>query len=40
MWGKSYTETININDGYVSAPDLPGLGLELNKKELEKYRVL
>ena len=40
MWGKSYTETININDGYVSAPDLPGLGLELNKKELEKYRIL
>ena len=31
---------ININDGYVSAPDPPGLGLELNKKELDKYRVL
>ena len=41
MWGKTYLETLRINDdGTVSPPEVPGLGTDPNLKELEKYRVL
>ena len=40
MWGKCFTETIKLKDGYVSVPQSPGLGVELNTKELEKFRVV
>ena len=39
MHGKIYTETLRIKDGYVYAPDRPGLGIELNYDALKKYRV-
>jgi L-alanine-DL-glutamate epimerase-like enolase superfamily enzyme len=39
MHGKIYTETVQIKDGNVYAPDRPGLGLELNRKALNEFRV-
>ncbi len=40
MWAHMFTETLQVDkDGYVRAPDRPGLGVELNRKALEKYRV-
>lgn len=39
MHGNIYTEQLPIRDGYVYAPDRPGLGMELNRKALEPYRV-
>jgi D-arabinonate dehydratase len=39
MHGKIYTETVQIKDGNVYAPDRPGLGLELNRKALKEFRV-
>ena len=39
MHGKIYTEPLLIEDGYVYAPDRPGLGIELNREALAEYRV-
>ena len=39
MHGKIYTEPLLIQDGYVYAPDRPGLGIELNREALAAYRV-
>ena len=30
---------ISINKGYLKIPEIPGLGIELNKKEVAKYLV-
>jgi L-alanine-DL-glutamate epimerase-like enolase superfamily enzyme len=41
MWGKMFKETLRINDdGTVSPPDAPGLGVDPNYAELERFRVL
>jgi L-alanine-DL-glutamate epimerase-like enolase superfamily enzyme len=40
MWGKVHAHTIGINDdGTVSPPDVPGIGLEPNEQALEPYRI-
>ena len=40
MHGKVYHHTLGINDdGTVSPPDVPGIGVDPNYAELEKYRV-
>lgn len=40
MWGKVYTTTLRLNeDGTVSPPEAPGLGIEPNYRELEPYRI-
>ena len=39
MHGNMYKDTLAIKDGYVYAPDRPGLGLELNYEALEPHRV-
>jgi L-alanine-DL-glutamate epimerase-like enolase superfamily enzyme len=40
MWGKMYHTTITINDdGTVSPPDVPGIGVDPNYEVLEPFRV-
>ncbi|MCH7594134.1 MAG: mandelate racemase/muconate lactonizing enzyme family protein, partial [Chloroflexi bacterium] len=39
MHGNVFKHTLKIEDGYVYAPDRPGLGIELNGEFLSKYRV-
>ncbi len=40
MWGKVYHHTLGLNDdGTVSPPDVPGIGIEPNYETLEPYRV-
>ncbi|HZQ98058.1 MAG TPA: mandelate racemase/muconate lactonizing enzyme family protein, partial [Chloroflexota bacterium] len=40
MWGKMYHHTLGINDdGTVSPPNVPGIGVDPNYAELEKWRV-
>ena len=40
MHGKIYHHTLGINDdGTVSPPEVPGIGVDPNYAELEKYRV-
>ncbi len=31
---------VRMKDGYIQVPEAPGLGVEVNEKEVEKYRVL
>jgi L-alanine-DL-glutamate epimerase-like enolase superfamily enzyme len=40
MWGKMYHHTLRLNDdGTVSPPDVPGIGIDPNYEALEPYRV-
>lgn len=40
MWGKVYHHTLRLNDdGTVSPPDVPGIGIEPNYEALAPYRV-
>ncbi len=40
MWGKIYKETLVLNDdGTVSPPEVPGIGIEPSYETLESYRV-
>jgi D-arabinonate dehydratase len=39
MHGKIYRDTLTIKDGYVYAPDRPGIGFELNTEALAKFRT-
>jgi L-alanine-DL-glutamate epimerase-like enolase superfamily enzyme len=39
MWGKAFKETLEVEDGHVSPPDRPGIGIELNDEALAPYRV-
>lgn len=40
MWGKMYRETLKLNDdGTVSPPSVPGIGVEPNYEELAPYRI-
>jgi len=40
MWRKMYRQTLLLNDdGTLSPPDRPGLGVEINEAELAPYRV-
>ncbi len=40
MWGQIYTETLQLNDdGTVSPPDTPGIGVSPNYDALVPYRV-
>jgi len=40
MWGKIYHNTLTLNeDGTVSPPDVPGIGVDPNYAVLEPYRV-
>jgi L-alanine-DL-glutamate epimerase-like enolase superfamily enzyme len=40
MWGKVYNETLTLNDdGSVSPPEVPGIGIEPRYETLDPYRV-
>ena len=40
MWGKVYHHTLRLNDdGTVSPPNVPGIGIEPNYEMLAPYRV-
>ncbi|MEE2752725.1 MAG: mandelate racemase/muconate lactonizing enzyme family protein [Candidatus Latescibacterota bacterium] len=40
MWGKVYNETLTLNDdGTVSPPEVPGIGIEPRYETLEPFRV-
>jgi L-alanine-DL-glutamate epimerase-like enolase superfamily enzyme len=40
MWGKMYHHTLRLNDdGTVSPPEAPGIGIDPNYQALEPYRV-
>jgi len=40
MWGKIYKETLRLNDdGTVSPPETPGIGVDPNYEVLEPFRV-
>ena len=40
MWGKVYHETLRLNDdGTVSPPNVPGIGIDPNYEALAPYRV-
>jgi D-arabinonate dehydratase len=39
MHGKIYKDTLTIKDGYVYAPDRPGLGIDLNRDALANFRT-
>ena len=39
MWGKMFKKTLKVEDGHVSPPDAPGIGIELNDEALAPYRV-
>jgi L-alanine-DL-glutamate epimerase-like enolase superfamily enzyme len=39
MWVDLPVEQPRIKDGYMHLPSGPGLGIELNKEIIEKYRV-
>jgi len=38
-WPELYIEPIEPKDGYIEMSRKPGLGIELNEKEIEKYKV-
>ena len=40
MWGKKYRHTLRINDdGTVSPPEVPGIGIDPNDDALRPYRI-
>jgi D-arabinonate dehydratase len=39
MHGKVWKDTLRIKDGYVYAPDRPGLGMEPNLEALKRWKV-
>lgn len=40
MWGRVYHHTLRLNDdGTVSPPDVPGIGIEPNDEALAPYRI-
>ncbi len=40
MWGRIYRNTLRLNDdGTVSAPNAPGIGIDVNEDALSEYRV-
>jgi D-arabinonate dehydratase len=39
MWDKMFLHALQVEDGFVSPPDRPGMGLELNDEALAPYRV-
>ena len=40
MWGNTYLNTLQVEDGFVSPPNEPGLGIELNYEALNPHRVI
>ena len=40
MWIDLPIETYRIKDGFMELPNKPGLGMELNKDIIEKYRAI
>src|ERR1700722_5848379 len=40
MWGRIYQDTLRLNDdGTVSAPNAPGIGIEPNEQHMSQYRI-
>jgi len=39
MWGHTFKETLQVEDGHVSPPDRPGIGIELNDEALAPHRL-
>ena len=39
MWDKMFQHPLEVKDGYVSPPNRPGMGIELNDEALAPYRV-
>ena len=39
MWGKTFNQTLRVEDNCVRPPDRPGIGIDLNEEALAPYRV-
>ena len=40
LWARIYRNTLVLNDdGTVTAPNVPGIGVEVNQKVLDEYRI-
>jgi L-alanine-DL-glutamate epimerase-like enolase superfamily enzyme len=39
MYYKMFKEPLTLKDGFLQPPDRPGFGIEINEKELKKYKV-
>jgi len=39
MWDKTFLEPLEVKDGFVSPPDRPGFGIDLNEEALAPHRV-
>jgi L-alanine-DL-glutamate epimerase-like enolase superfamily enzyme len=40
LWARMYRNTLTLNaDGTVSAPDVPGIGIDVNQDVLDQYRI-
>ena len=39
MWDKMFKATLQVEDGHVSPPDRPGIGIELNEEALAPHRI-
>jgi D-arabinonate dehydratase len=40
LWARIYRNTLSLNDdGTVTAPDVPGIGVEVNQHVLDEYRI-
>jgi D-arabinonate dehydratase len=39
MWDKTFLEPLEVKDGFVSPPDRPGFGIDLNDEALAPHRI-
>jgi D-arabinonate dehydratase len=39
LWDEIFLDPIEVKNGYIQLPSKPGLGIELNKKAIEKYEI-
>jgi L-alanine-DL-glutamate epimerase-like enolase superfamily enzyme len=40
LWGRIYRNTLRLNDdGTTSPPDVPGIGVEVDQKVIDEYRI-
>ncbi len=40
MWGRFLRQHLKLDDGFVSPPDRPGFGLEIDEEAVAAYRVI
>ena len=39
MWDKTFVEPLEVIEGFVSPPDRPGFGIDLNEEALAPFRI-